>query len=326
MNRLINYFLSSVLIFPFVLIYLLLFQYGNDFTRDREVYIQQIMANPFSGREEPGLHFISYILGSVVYNPELKFMIVHILFLFLFLFSLSKEFSSWTIVGFSKYLFFFMICLSVLSNPFGIQVRIGYGCILFCFIVFALQLRPTIKNIPWFVLPCLMHMGLIIGILFYYMFYWLKIDNIKKFLTLIFFLCFFLTFVLRFLERIIYFFGISDYYLVYLADDQDFGRAVPFTVLFYIIACIFMLFLKDRLSQNIDFWYAMSGVVLIYLGWGAGFYLSFKFLAPIAFFLYIYLTSKIILNVDSAKILIVLSILVSPIVYFYFCLQTGYFD
>lgn len=327
MKEIKSFILKNIVAFPFVLLYLFLFIYSNDFAPDRDVYIYQIMSNPFEGREEPALHFLSYFF-SFIPDAEIKLNVIHTLFLLIFLFTLSRATGSHNIIGISKYLFGFLFFIGAFSNQFGIQLRIGYASIIFCYLVFVLELKPKIRNLPWFLIPCLMHMGTMFAVFCYYFFYAFNINKNKRFLFTMLFSLLVMSLLIIFIEPAMQLLGIPSYYLFYLDKDIDHGRAIPFSAIFYILGCMFLYYLHSLDVFNSDFKYlfSFSGGILLYAGWVLGFYLSFKFLVPISFYLYIYLLSKVNLSITCSRNLLFISIPFAFFTYYYYCLQTGFLN
>lgn len=327
MREIKSFFFKNIVTFPFVFLYLSLFIYSNDFAPDRDAYIYQIMSYPFEGREEPALHFLSYFF-SFITDAETKLNIIHTLFLLMFLFTLSKATGSHNIIGISKYLFGFLFFIGAFSNQFGIQLRIGYASIIFCYLVFVLELKPKIRNLPWFLIPCLMHMGAIFSVFCYCFFYTFNVNKNKKFLFIMLLVLVGVSSLIIFIEYIMHLIGISSYYLFYLDKDIDHGRTIPFSVILYVVGCVCLCYLYYLSKFNLDFKYffPFSGVLLLYSGWGLGFYLSFKFLVPISFYLFIYLLSKVNISVTCARNLTFISIPFSFFTYYYYCLQTGFLN
>ncbi|MCU4438647.1 MULTISPECIES: EpsG family protein [Acinetobacter] len=316
-----NCFYFFILSSPFLFLYLTLFILSMDVAPDRKDYIN-IMAFPFGGREEPLIHVYAYFSNILLANPFYQLLILQVLFVFLMLLLFFKKFDVKNINGLTKVFICLLVFLSVFSNMLGVQLRIGYATILFLFIVFFLNKKPGLYAIPFFILPCLMHSGLIVAVSLYYLFYFLKIDNLKKFSILFVFLIIFSSFIIKILPLFFEFFGVSNYYLMYLQDDLSLGRKIPFSVLFYIFVTFF-LFLKYQKTNNIDFWYGVSGLVLVYTGFVLDFYVSFKMLVPVSAFLYIYTIYKWDFDTYSSYLILILILILTPFSFIMFMNQVG---
>ncbi|RZG75957.1 hypothetical protein EXU29_00665 [Acinetobacter wuhouensis] len=268
---------------PFIIIYNFLFYFSMDFAKDRINYLF-IMDFPFQGREEPLLHLLSYLLKPFVSSSVLKLILIQNLFLLLFIISLVNFYDR-----IQKPIFYmglvFILFFIVFMNYYSVQLRLGYAIILTIYILSLLKEYNGYYLRFLIFIPVFMHFGVLFFSCFYLLFYALKIDNLRSFFWVILFNITFITFIHFSLKLIFVILGVSGYYFDYLSADSDLndGRILPFVSIFYISATIFLFYyIKKRKIDNILYYFALSGVVLLYWGFVLGFYLSFKFLAPIA--------------------------------------------
>lgn len=319
-KKLINYIIGFTLSLPIILIYLYIFITSMDIALDRINYIE-IMANPFQGREEPLIHYYSYISGKIIESSIFKLVFLQFLAILLLLATLIKTFKVYNLGNFVKLLTSLLIFFSVFSNMLGVQLRIGYATILFLFIAFYLNKKPSIRNSAYFLVPCLMHMGVILPIILYYLFYYLKINNKERYIFFVLFFIISSTFLVKFLPYFLQIIGINAYYFVYLDNDQEFGRKYPFSVIFYLFACL-LTFLFSK-NKDINYWYGLSGICLIYMGIFLDLYLSFKMLTAVTAFFYIHIISSIDSKFLNSYLFIVVLILIFPISFLMFMQQVG---
>lgn len=323
-NRLrINYLVGFFLVLPVIFFYGFVFEYSMDVALDRDAYVS-IMLHPFQGREEPLLHFISYILGFLFSNPFFKLFFIQLAFFVLFVMTIFKFNKSYQLSGFNKVLIVLLVFLSVFSNMMGVQLRIGYATIMFLFIVFYLNIKPSMKTLPIFILPCLMHFGIVFAVLSYYLFYVCKINSITRFVYIVAITIIVSTVSIKFLPFILESIGINAYYFMYLEDGIDLGRALPFSVIFFLLFSMLSIFFFSKdYSENIEFWYGNFGIVLVYIGLFLELYLAFKMLVPISAFLYIYIINKIQLSDKSNWLLTSILLLLFPLSFYMLVNQVG---
>lgn len=316
-----NYFYFFVFSSPFLFLYFIIFILSMDVAADRQDYLN-MMAFPFEGREEPLIHIYAYLSNILIADPFYQLLILQILFVFLILLLFFRRLDVKNLNGLAKAFICLLIFLSVFSNMLGVQLRIGYATTLFLFIIFFLNKKPSLYTIPLFILPCLMHSGLIVAVSLYYLFYFLKIDNLKRFSICFIFLIILFSIAIEALPVFFGFLGVNDYYLIYLQNDIDFGRKLPFSVLFYMLFSFF-LFLNYSKSKDVDFWYGISGMILVYTGFFLDFYVSFKMLVPISAFLYIYIVSKWDFNAYSSYLILIIILSLMPFSFILFMKQVG---
>lgn len=322
-NKIKSYLISFMFLLIVFAFYLSIFVSSMYTAFDREQYLR-MMEFPFEGREEPLIHVISYFLGFFISSANYKLIITQVFFTQLLILTLLKKGKMYNVKNLAKMLFFCFILFSVFSNSLGVQLRIGYATIIFLFIVFYKDVKPKIRNIPIFLIPCFMHFAIIPSIILFYLFSFLKIKNAKRFFVFVFFSIVFLTLVIKFLPFLFDLLGIDSYYYAYLAEDGEFGRAFPFSIVFYLVFYLLSLFFcsKDLYEDN-NYWFGMSGIILIYLGLVLDFYLAFKILVPISAFLYIYMIDKSKLRNINSQMLLVVTIAVIPLGLFALIKQVG---
>ena len=319
----INYLVGFFLLLPIIILYGYIFEYSMDVALDRDAYID-IMLYPFQGRGEPLLHSISYVLNFLFANPSYKLFAIQLFFFISFIIAILKFNKSYNLNGFNKVLIVLLIFLGAFSNMLGVQLRIGYATIIFIFIVFFLEIKPSIKAIPIFVLPCLMHFGLVFAIISYYLFYAFKVNSRARFIYIVAITIIVSTLANKFLPFILGRVGINAYYSTYLEDDLDFGRALPFSAIFFLLfSMLSILFFTKKYSKNIGFWYGNFGIVLVYIGLFLDFYLAFKMLVPLSAFLYIYIINKIQLSSKSNLLILSIVLLIMPFSFYMLVSQVG---
>lgn len=279
---------------------------------DRDNYIY-IMENPFSGREEPLLHILSYSLGFLFKDPIFKLVFIQTCFTSLLILSLIKSSKLYNLTGLVKFLILIFIFFSVFANMLTVQLRIGYAVIIFISLIYFFKKKPSIKNIPYFLIPCLMHIGVIPAVILYYFFHWFNINNYKRFLFIVIFSIIISTFTVTYLPNILETLGFDNYYFVYLDEDKEFGRAIPFSVMLFLsISIPLIICYRKKIINDPDFWFGNFGILLVYTGFVLDLYISFKMLVPFSTFIYIYAINKVlpISNYNSRFILmIILSIM-----------------
>lgn len=268
---------------PFIVIYNFLFYFSMDFARDRINYLT-IMNFPFQGREEPLLHLLSYLLDPFVSSGVFKLILIQNLFILLLLLTLINFYDKQ-----QKPIFFIGLVsisfLIVFINYYSVQLRLGYAIILMLYILSLLKEYKGFFLKFLVFIPVFMHFGVLIFSCLYILFYALKVNNLRKFSWVMIPSFALMTFVHFYLESIFNFLGISGYYFDYLSADSDLndGRALPFVSIFYMFAIIFLFYyVIKRKNHNILYYFALSGILLLYWGFILKFYLAFKFLAPLA--------------------------------------------
>lgn len=319
-----NYLAGTIFILPFLIVYIFVFIYSMPFALDRDSYIY-IMANPFSGREEPLIHILSYSLHFFFKNPIFKLIFIQICFTGLLLLSLIKSSKVYNLTGLTKSLILIFIFFSVFSNMLTVQLRIGYAVIIFIGLIYFLDKKPNIRNIPYFLIPCLMHTGVIPAVFLYYIFHWFKINNFRKFSIVLLSSILLSTFTIKYLPDILSLLNVDNYYFSYLDEDGDFGRALPLSVLLYLILSIPSIYIfRKKLFNDSDFWFGNFGLLLLYTGLVLKFYISFKMLVPFSAFLYIYIINKVLsISTYNSKFLLVAILTIMPLCFLMLTNQAG---
>lgn len=319
-----NYIVGIILLAPIIIIYYIVFYYSMPLAFDREIYLK-IMSHPFQGREEPLIHIISYLLNFIFSDPVYKLFFVQIFFTNILILSLIKSSESYNLKGLARALILIFIFFSVFSNMLVIQLRIGYAVIIFIGLIYFLDKKPKLKNLPYFLIPCLMHTGVIPAILLYYTFHWFNINNFKRFSLVLFISILGSTFAIKYLPDILSLLNVNSYYFSYLDEDGDFGRALPLSVLLYLILSIPSIYIfRKRLYNDSDFWFGNFGLLLVYTGLVLKFYISFKMLVPFSAFLYIYIINKVLsISTYNAKLLLMAILIIMPLCFIMLTNQAG---
>lgn len=312
---------SLILLFPIFILYLVTFINSMITARDRAIYVR-IMQFPFHGREEPLLNFIALVLSKISSYPAINLTIVQIFFIFLMFLSFNSASLNvdstknyYSVKNFAKFFAGLIFIFILASSVFIIQLRIGYAAIIFCYLVFGLRLKPNLKNMIWFSLPCLMHYGSIPAVILYVLFNFFKINNIKKFLPIFISSIIILTFTIKFLPDIFLLLNINPYYNDYLDSDVEYGRKYPIGVIAYLLLIFFLIF-KYRKNLDIKEYFCIYGLVLVYTGSVLDFYLAYKMLFVITLFTVLLLINKVNLSDFSSRILIVFCLIIGiPLMY-----------
>lgn len=312
---------SLILILPILILYIITFVNSMITARDRAVYIR-IMRLPFHGREEPLLNFIALVLSKISSYPAINLTIVQIFFIFLMVLSFNSASLNvdstknyYSVKNFAKFFAGLIFIFILASSVFIIQLRIGYAAIIFCYLVFGLRLKPNLKNMIWFSLPCLMHYGSIPAVILYVLFNFFKINNIKKFLPIFISSIIILTFTIKFLPDIFLLLNINPYYNDYLDSDVEYGRKYPIGVIAYLLLIFFLIF-KYRKNLDIKEYFCIYGLVLVYTGSVLDFYLAYKMLFVITLSTVLLLVNKVNLSDFSSRILIVFCLIIGiPLMY-----------
>lgn len=284
-----------------------------DTALDRENYIN-IMLYPFVGREEPLLHFVSYLFGFVFKNAVIKLTMIQLFFITILFLILFKKYRFYNFNGFVKTLFTLLILFSVFSNMLGVQLRIGYATILFLYFAVFLKLKPDFKNIIFYLIPCLMHVGVIPSVIIYYLFYFFRINSKYRFYLLLISTIIFSTITISFLPILFQALDISVYYLMYIEGNEGLGRALPFSVLFYsLFSFVSLYYLSDRCKNDINFWFGNFGLVLVYIGLVLEFYVAFKMLIPLSLYMYIYVLNRINFDNKNLMFILIVTLVIMPL-------------
>lgn len=310
---------SLILLFPIFILYLIVFINSMITARDREAYIR-IMQFPFQGREEPLLNILALVLNTISSYPAINLTIVQIFFIFLMFLSFNRAsmgvaINHYRVKNFAKFFAGLIFIFILASSVFIIQLRIGYAAIIFCYLLFGLNLKPNTKNMIWFILPCLMHYGSIPAVVLYILFHIFNINNIKKFLPVFLISIGILTVTIKFLPNIFLLLNINPYYNDYLDSDVEYGRKYPIGVIVYLCLILFLV-LRYRKRLDIKEYFCIYGLVFVYTGSFLDFYLAYKMLFVITLTTILLLVNKINLSDFSSKLLIVFCITIGiPLMY-----------
>ncbi|WP_180108596.1 hypothetical protein [Acinetobacter sp. YH12147] len=308
-----QFFLFFAFMLPFLLVYFFIFILSMDTALDRLEYIK-LMNVDLKTRVEPMLPLVSSIFDPLISEPFYKLITIQFVFFILFLVSLFNYFNPNDLNSLAKTFFALLLCLIVFSNPLGVQLRIGYATILFIFIIINFK-----KPYFFLIIPLFMHYGVVFAILFFIYFSIFNINNKWRFIYNSFFSLLSLTVFFIYIEDFFRMIGVSAYYYNYLNEENSFGRSFPYSVIFYLmICCLLLYFFKDKKDKY--FWFSLSGLWLVYVGFVLDFYLAFKMLVPISLFALIYLL-KFFPNERNPYIYLIAAYIFSPLAFLYFAIQ-----
>jgi len=303
------FMLYSVLIYPFVFIYMWLYTLSMNTALDRQNYIR-IMDVDIESRVEPLLPFLAYLLEFITTNNTAKLIIIQFLFISMLVVSIYKYIKPNNVSSFFKCVIALMLCIALDSHALGVQLRMGYAVILFIFLLVSL------KKINIFIfIPILMHYGTVFGVLFLIYIKKFKITTDKKFTIHSIFMLFFLTILFKNIEFVFEIIGVRNYYYVYLDKERSFGRAIPYSIVLYVCLVTYILIaIKDRSFYR---YFSLSGLWLVYVGFALDFYLAFKMLSPMSMFTTLYLVKYMPRDRNSIVKLLIIFILIPSAFYSY---------
>lgn len=303
---------------PSVLMYISLFGFSMDTALDRGDYLRIMDVDYASNRIEPLLPLISNILGYLISNNVAKLVLIQSIFILIFLQLLYIYFKPVFIEGFFKILVSLLLFIAIFSNPLGVQLRIGYASFIFLFLIIKIKNLKYLKHFVFFIAPILMHYGTIFGVLFYWHIHIFKINSYKRFIAHSLIIIAALSITVLYIDRVFSILGLSTYYYSYLDQEREFGRSVPFSVLFYIAACLYNIFFTKERSYL--FWFSLSGLWLVYLGLVLDFYLAFKMLLPISMYAVLHMVKSFPIE-RKPYLYILLAYILMPLVFYYFAIQ-----
>lgn len=304
-----------VLLLPFFVIYLLLFCMSMETARDRFEYLK-IMQNPFVGREEIGISVYSYLLGFFIEHPTLKLILFQVIAISLVFFTIVLRSKTNTLL---KFYFCVLASMLLFNNFFGTQLRVGFASALLAFISLGLNKDAKLTNLFWFLVPCLFHLAVIPAVLFLYLFYYLKIKDLKFYLFIYLFLLLFIILATVFLEDIILFFGLNEYYLFYLSEDADYKmRFLPFSFILYLLFVFFIFLNIRRFDLSYRFWMIPSGLLFSFTALISDLPFLHKFMGVFFFYAIVYLILNISFSKNNEKILLFFVYLLIPFSFAYF--------
>lgn len=310
------FLLYLVFILPLLLAYMGIFVLSMDTAFDRAGYIR-LMSSSEGSRIEPLLPIISTWLNFLTNNPFVKLTLIQFGFVLIFLVSIYDYFKPKGLATLLRCFIVFLICLTVFANPFGVQLRMGYATILFIYFIIKFK-KPTL----FLFIPFFMHYGALASSLFFLYIFAANINNRRKFLLHSIVIMILLTFIFINIDMIFRMLGLSAYYYNYINEELSFGRAIPYSVVMYLLTCIYTIFFIKKSDSNY-YWFSLSGLWLVYVGFFLDFYLAFKMLIPISLFALFF----VVKNLPSFKkpyVYLFLAYLLAPIAFYYFTLQVNY--
>lgn len=316
----INRVFTILLIIPYISIYSILFYFSLDSSPDGAQYIHMV-SHPFVGREELGIHIYAYILSFFIDDGMHRIIFIQISFFLL---------SIYTIIKVSKnvpYKIFFLLfaIITIFSNQFGIQIRIGMAMIVFIYIYFGLKKEPSMKNILYYSLPILFHYGTLPAIGLLYLSRYMKIYSFRR-LFLIFIIYSLIMLLFRNSEGIMTTIGLDPYYDDYLNPNHTLnsGRLVPFSLIAYILIILFLCIKKKSYCNGYEYFYCFTGIMLIFSVIILDLYVFYKMLNVILFFSIFYIIRDIhIKNKNNVIILSLIGYFMMYIGFIYYSTVTG---
>lgn len=306
---------------PTITVYIFIFFSSMDYAQDRPNYLSIIDANSTS-RVEPLLTIIAKILNVIVEdNYVLKLAFIQLCFFALLLRTLYKYFVPKELVSLNKCFLALLLILLVASNYFGVQLRLGYASIIFLYLIVSIK-KLNIISCILLCLPVLMHYGTILSVLLYIYFNFFKIDSRYKFIkhSLILFIPITVTFLN--IDQLFQLLGVANYYYIYLNEELSFGRLIPYTALFYILNASYLIVFHKRMEKNLYYWFSLSGLWLIYIGFFLNFYLAFKMLTPIIMVSIMYTTKNLSSSSRNNVVYLLIVHMIAPITFYYFIITT----
>ena len=298
-----------------------IFVLSMDTALDRVDYLI-LMNVDIKTRIEPFLLIVSYFMSFFVSNPIIKLSLIQLTFFLLLLISVYNYFLPRSLESLSKCFLVVLLCLFLFSNPLGVQLRIGYATILFIYIIVSFKDMNYMKVTLLLFISFFTHYGVIFSILFFYYINFFKIDTSKKFIFHTIIILTILTLIFSNIDYMFNLLGLSAYYLIYLSGELEFGRALPYSVIMYIGLCLYIfLYIKEKNSPL--YWFSLSGLWLVYVGFVLDFYLAFKFLVPISIFALFYVVNNIP-KIKQPYAYTIVAYLLMPLAFYYFAIQVNY--
>lgn len=305
---------------PFLTIYFILFHLSMKTAPDRGNYVW-IVSNPFQGREEPGISVFAYFFGKFADDPEI------ILLLFQF-FSLSFIVTTFSLYYSKSYLIklyiSFFLLMTVMSNQYGIQIRIGFASSMFLFLSLGLRLKATLSNSVWYIIPILFHNAMIPITALYYLISYFKVKSDKRFIFLFMGISVFGILIFSQMSKIIVFFGFNPYYLGYFGDSAIKNeRLIPFSVIFYFICCVYLCLVGRKTKKDLYFYLNFMAIPLVLVAFLNQSVIFFKFATPFIHFTVVYIVAKLTFSDEMQKLLLPVSVLMAFLGFFYYLKVVG---
>ena len=116
--------------------------------------------------------------------------------------------------------------------------------------------------------------------------------------------------------------GVANYYYIYLNEELSFGRLIPYTALFYILNASYLIVFHKRMEKNLYYWFSLSGLWLIYIGFFLNFYLAFKMLTPIIMVSIMYTTKNLSSSSRNNVVYLLIVHMIAPITFYYLIITT----
>lgn len=311
-NRLKSIFLYIFFMMPAILIYFYIFISSMSTAQDREGYLT-LMDPAHSGRIEPLLPLLSRILDLIISNHFVKLVVIQLIFICLLIKTLYNYFKPINFSSLIKSILALAMIFAICSNYFSVQLRMGYASVLFVYII---SIFDKEKFNLYLLIPILMHYGSILSVLFYIYFSIFKINNARTFIIHSTVMLTSLTLVVMNIDLIFSSLGVSSYYNMYLNDELEFGRLVPYTSIFYLLNCLYLLVFQRKYNDELYYWFSLSGIWLVYTGFFLDFYIAFKMLTPIMVFTIIYTVKNLTINKSYIPYILIIY-LITPIAFYY---------
>lgn len=321
-NKAQSFLLYLVLMIPTIIAYLFIFIASMNYSKDRHNYLSMMDVNDVQ-RVEPLILFIARFLNFFIEgNYVCKLIITQLFFFLVFLTALYKYFNPDNLDRLTKCLLALMLLLLVNAVVFGVQLRMGYATFIFIYLIVSLK-RFDIKYFILFILPVLMHFGTLLPILMYFYIYIFNVNNRKNFIkhTLILFIPF--TMVILNIDQIFNLLGVSNYYYVYINGEALEQRALPYTVLFYILNACYLIAFHRSMPKDKYYWLSLSGLWLVYIGLALKFILAFKMLIPIMMISVMYTAKHLPSQKTNAIIYLIFAYIFSIIGFSYLAFTTN---
>ena len=320
-KRIPSFFLYVLFMLPIVIAYMFIFVLSMDTALDRVDYLK-LMNLDIKTRIEPFLLIVSYFMDFFVSNPIIKLSLIQLIFFLLLLISIYNYFLPRSLESLSRCFLVVLLCLILFSNPLGVQLRIGYATILFIYIIVSFKDMNYMKVSLLLSIAFFTHYGVIFSILFFYYINFFKIDTANKFIIHTVVILAVLTLVFSNIDFMFGLLGLSAYYLVYITGELKFGRAIPYSVIMYIGLCFYiLLYIKEK--NSLLYWFSLSGLWLVYVGFVLDFYLAFKLLVPISIFALFYVVNNIP-KIKQPYAYTIAAYLLMPLAFYYFAIQVNY--
>lgn len=316
LKRVPVFILYLVFMLPIALAYIVIFILSMNTALDRVNYLR-IMDTDIETRVEPLLPIIAYLLDYIITNSVIKLISIQLFFIYLLLLSLYIYFRPKELVSLSKCFIALLLCLAVFSNPLGIQLRMGYATIIFIYLIVRFR-KPTL----FLLIPIAMHYGAIASVLIFLYIHIFKINSTLSFTKHSILIIIFCTVLFTNIELVFDYLGVKNYYYSYLSEELVFGRAFPYSVIMYILVCSYIIFFINKKDSNF-YWFSLSGLWLLYIGFVLDFYLAFKMLVPISIFALFYAINNFP-KIKQPYTYLFLAYLLMPIVLYYFALKVDY--